>query len=132
MQKRIRDWTLGEIQEYCKSNAGSTSCGSPECPFQKICDTLTDTCKDGANVVPGDWDLTDPPRWTTTDVEDARAIKRVFVWANNVNRCRDCILVSGMGNQRCCDVALLPSLPLGKVVTLAEIMKEDDNGTTDV
>ena len=62
--KPLSEWTLGEAQKYCKS-AGCTSCkiGNGHCPI---------------NSSPNIWDLSEPPRWTEQDKEDAKMIKRVF------------------------------------------------------
>lgn len=88
MDKPLKDWTLGELKEYCNSTAGAEQCLDGACPFKAVCDYLieaTDCCADA--VTPGDWDLSEPPRWTAEDIEDAKAVKRVvFKWAMHVGR----------------------------------------------
>lgn len=75
-KKPFKDWTLGELKDYCVSNAGKLACQNGECPFQKICDKITDCDRD--ELVPGDWDLSDKPRFTEQDISDAKALLRVF------------------------------------------------------
>ena len=71
--KPLSEWTLGEAQKYCES-AGCTSCkiGNGHCPI---------------NGSPNIWDLSEPPRWTEQDKEDAKALKRMIKNAHHVRRC---------------------------------------------
>ena len=79
MDKPLKDWTLGELSEYCERNVSENgdcmNCdlqtGIGYCPF------------DGA---PSDWVLDQNPRFTEQDVEDAKAIKRVFGRDGTVKR----------------------------------------------
>lgn len=68
MDKPLKDWTLGELKEYCyKAPHDCIGCkvkqGKNNCPF------------DGE---PAKWDLDEKPRFTEQDVEDAKTILRVF------------------------------------------------------
>lgn len=68
MDKPLKDWTLEEVKECCSKYGTCVS----ECPFSaknKLCRMTSNPC---------DWDLTDKPRWTQQEVEDAKTIKRVF------------------------------------------------------
>ena len=65
MDKPLKDWTLGEIQEYCDEH----ECGFCEL-FQRH-DCLL-------NSSPNKWDLSEKPRFTQQEVEDAKTIKRMF------------------------------------------------------
>ena len=64
MNKLLKDWTLEELQKYCKM----TQC--VDCCIGLWCKNL-DEC-------PSEWNLSEPPRWTEQDKEDAKMIKRVF------------------------------------------------------
>ena len=68
MDKPLKDWTLGEVKECCSKHG---TCDS-ECPFS----TKNKLCRMTSN--PCDWDLTDKPRWTEQEVEDAKAVMHVF------------------------------------------------------
>lgn len=68
MDKPLKDWTLEEVKECCSKYGTCVS----ECPFSaknKLCRMTSNPC---------DWDLTDKPRFTQQEVEDAKTIKRVF------------------------------------------------------
>ena len=66
MDKPLKDWTLGECQGYCsKLTYRGLTC--EQCPLDKICGSAVD-----------EWNLTDKPRFTQQEVEDAKTIKRVF------------------------------------------------------
>jgi len=63
--KPLKDWTLGELQEYCTRHG--TGCGG--CPFYDdgVCRLY--------DASPEAWDLTDPPRFTPEEVVRAQALK---------------------------------------------------------
>lgn len=68
MDKPLKDWTLGELKEYCyKAPHDCIGCkvkqGKNNCPF------------DGE---PAKWDLDKKPRFTEQEVEDAKTLKRLF------------------------------------------------------
>ena len=66
IRDRLKDWTLGECQGYCsKLTYRGLTC--EQCPLDKICGSAVD-----------EWNLTDKPRFTQQEVEDAKTIKRVF------------------------------------------------------
>ena len=64
MDKPLRDWTLGEVQKYCRS-VGCETCRlkKGDCPI---------------NSSPNIWDLSEKPRFTQQEVEDAKTIRHVF------------------------------------------------------
>lgn len=68
VDKPLKDWTLEEVKECCSKHGTCVS----DCPFS----TKNKLCRMTSN--PCDWDLTDKPRWTQQEVEDAKTIKRVF------------------------------------------------------
>ena len=66
MDKPLKDWTLGECMGECsKLTYRGLTC--EQCPLDKICGSAVD-----------EWDLTDKPRWTQQEVEDAKTVRRVF------------------------------------------------------
>ena len=78
MDKPLKDWTLGELKEYC--GTAVYQCYKRICPFKNICDRITSE-NQGDHVVPGDWDLTDHFRFTEQEVEDDEG-KYVWVCLN--------------------------------------------------
>lgn len=76
MDKPLKDWTLGEIKNYCEKH----DC-TKDCP----CSASNGECKIN-RVNPCEWDLEENPRFTEQDVEDAKAVKRVFGRDGTVKR----------------------------------------------
>ena len=79
MNKPLSEWTLAEVKAECvKRNSFCEADGT--CPFfvlrsEKLnCKIMNDV----GNAPPKIWDLSEPPRWTEQDKEDAKMIKRVF------------------------------------------------------
>ena len=111
MNKPLSEWTLGEVQKYCKN----TQCG--DCCIGLWCENM--------NKGPSDWDLSEPPRWTEQDKEDARALRRLIPDAYILYRYsantflklydRDDNFIMNLND-------CFPVLPLGKKVTLYEII----------
>lgn len=122
MNKPLKDWTLGEIKTECvKRNAFCKANG--KCPFFALQDKGS-YCKIENKVggaVPSYWDLSEPPRWTEQDKEDAKAVRHLMPWATKVGRGRDydsLMLDSSVGLHR----DLFPSLKPGESATLDEII----------
>ena len=80
MGKPLKDWTLGELSDYCKKvvdpDGNCFNCEAKKyiglCPFEE--------------TAPCDWDFEVKPRFTEQDVEDAKAVKRVFGRDGTVKR----------------------------------------------
>ena len=80
MDKPLKDWTLGELSDYCKKvvdpDGNCFNCEAKKyiglCPFEE--------------TAPCDWDFEVKPRFTEQDVEDAKAVKRVFGRDGTVKR----------------------------------------------
>lgn len=126
MNKPLKDWTLGEIKTECvKRNAFCKANG--KCPFFALQDKGS-YCKIENKVggaVPSYWDLSEPPRWTEQDKEDAKAVRHLMPWATKVGRGRDydsLMLDSSVGLHR----DLFPSLKPGESATLDEIIGGGD------
>lgn len=71
MDKPLKDWTLGEAKEYCTSRNGNCA---DDCIFSKK--GIGMVC--GIAPKPVWWTLPEKPRFTEQEVEDAKAIKRMF------------------------------------------------------
>lgn len=106
MNKPLSEWTLGEIQKYCKI----TQCG--DCCIGLWCENISKG--------PSDWDLSEPPRWTERDKEDAMMIKRLIPWANQVNRGMEGSL--SLNPVTAIDRKLFPLLKPGESAMLDEII----------
>lgn len=87
MNKPLKDWTLGEIKAECEKHKQ----GCEPCPFYHVLDdvSFSSNCKARqlVNKCPDDWDLSESPRWTERDKEDAKALKRMIKNAHHVRRC---------------------------------------------
>lgn len=124
--KPLSEWTLGEVKAECvKRNSFCEADGT--CPFfvprsEKLhCKIMNDVGK----VHPKIWDLSEPPRWTEQDKEDAKALRRLIPDAYILYRYsantflklydRDDNFIMNLND-------CFPGLPLGKKVTLYEII----------
>ena len=79
MDKPLKDWTLGEIKRCCVESKQNCE----KCPVSGEYKTTSD-CK--LAIFPAHWDLDDKPHFTEQDVEDAKAVKRVFGRDGTVKR----------------------------------------------
>ena len=113
MNKPLSEWTLGEIKQRCDS-----CCAIPEdcvgCPARRA----NGDCAIGEPF--GYWDLSEPPRWTEQDKEDAMMIKRLIPWANQVNRGMEGSL--SLNPVTAIDRKLFPLLKPGESAMLDEII----------
>ena len=83
MNKPLKDWTLGEIKQECKKHPGAC-CIKRDCPFMG--DAGCALKRATGDVPPYMWDLSGPPGWTKQDKEDAKRIRRLLPWAENIRR----------------------------------------------
>lgn len=119
MNKPLAEWTLAEVKAECEKYAVC----SPECRAYN--DKLERAIACRARFVPSAWDLSEPPRWTEQDKEDARALRRLIPDAYILYRYsantflklydRDDNFIMNLND-------CFPVLPLGKKVTLYEII----------
>lgn len=122
MNKPLSEWTLGEIKSECKRCNGN--CINAVCPMVKWISKDEMACviiRELRKPTPASWDLSEPPRWTEQDKEDAKAVRHLMPWATKVGRGRDydsLMLNSSVGLHR----DLFPSLKPGETVTLDEII----------
>lgn len=130
MNKPLSEWTLAEIKAERKKHTSKCT----DCPFWTDAD-----CRIHINMVLGDypekWDLSEPPRWTEQDKEDAKVIRHV-ISCRGLKYGRSAVTgklyVMWDGSNNVCDIDaitdiglspnLLPSLKPGEVVTLDEII----------
>lgn len=122
MSKPIKDYTLGEAKEICDKYMADYKTICVGCPLLQWCDKMTRT----ENCVPGNWDLSDPPRWTQEEVERAKALKVIWPEAMTLNR-GDLLIAVCPEQEGLYDSALLfsnkfPSLKPGETVKLEEII----------
>lgn len=82
------------------------------------------------DVVPGDWDLTDPPRWTRDDIEDAKAIKLLYPKTVQVERNEEArgtiVLCYNNGMKHYGFTGAISSLKPGESVPLQEILDAEE------
>lgn len=127
-KKPLADWTLSELKNYCSSVVGEIACAGGKCPFKTICDEITDKRIDEVRV-PGDWDLSDKPRFTDQDKSDAKALLRVFPWASKVVRYGHELQVRAVPTDgRIVDIAyeMFPSVLVGHSEFLNTILHEGE------
>lgn len=127
-KKPFEDWTLGELKDYCISVVGKIACQKGGCPFKTICDRITDDGR-ADELVPGDWDLTEKPRFTEQDKSDAKTLLRVFPWASKVVRYGHELQVRAVPEDgRICDIAyeMFPSVLVGNPEFLNTILHEGE------
>ena len=125
-QKPLSDWTLGEVKEHCKEQR-DTPARCTGCKMQKYCDQYFG--RQGDAAAPKYWDLSDKPRWTEQEVEDAKTLCRMWPGGKiEFKRYEDgrCAMVHIQGSLHGCldlgQVDLFPSLRPGQSVTLDEII----------
>lgn len=118
MDKPLKDWTLEEVKECCSKHGTCVS----ECPFS----TKNKLCRMTSN--PCDWDLTDKPRWTQQEVEDAKKIVEIIPLVYKFERNKNGVLsavcsIPDIGDDFCLlNRGLLPSIQPGQSYTLDEII----------
>jgi len=126
MDKPLKEWTLGELKEWCYQYRKSHTNKPCEqtCPIYQrgIC------CREWVH----EWDLEEKPRWTEQEVEDAKTIRRVlgadwksvereddgFIVLRNFNTGDDEILCQSLRLES----NAFPSVKIGRVYTLDEII----------
>lgn len=113
MNKPLKDWTLGEVQEFCNGRP----CDGCVFAYPNFCRLAH------YHYAPKWWDLTDPPRFTEQEVEDARAILRLWNDAVSVTK-RNTVQSVKL---RCdvtvfIDYTLFPSIKPDETVKLSDII----------
>ena len=116
MDKPLKDWTLGEVKAECEKHTAHCV-GCPLWTDAAGCRLDTSCYRDND---PKTWDLSEPPRWTEQDKEDAMMIKRLIPWANQVNRGMEGSL--SLNPVTAIDRKLFPLLKPGESAMLDEII----------
>lgn len=112
MNKPLSEWTAKEIVEECDRHV----CCSSEC---RCYNSARKKCR-LKPFPPPCWNLSEPPRWTEQDKEDAMMIKRLIPWANQVNRGMEGSL--SLNPVTAIDRELFPLLKPGESAMLDEII----------
>lgn len=114
--KPLSEWTLAEVKAECEKH--DTGCNS--CTFYSTVGHCRISQNDDFSDCPEAWDLSEPPRWTEQDKEDAMMIKRLIPWANQVNRGMEGSL--SLNPVTAIDRKLFPLLKPGESAMLDEII----------
>ena len=109
MDKPLKDWTLGEVQGYCKNH----DC-TPDCPLKKD----DGECRIN-RLNPCEWDLSNKPHFTQQEVEDAKTIRRMIRDDEKLTRSIYGILTYGLISLK---KDAFPSIHPGQSYTLDEII----------
>lgn len=119
MDKPLKDWTLGELKEWCYQyrKAHTNNPCEQKCPIYQrgIC------CREWVH----EWDLEGKPRWTEQEVEDAKCTKRILgVDVVSRNEYGGGLVASQSNGSVSIVITreLFPSLHPGETVTLDEII----------
>lgn len=127
MDKPLKDWTLGEVKAECKKHPDGCRTMGTDCILYGFYDSEQRCVVNrltGGNA-PCLWDLSEPPRWTEQDKEDARALKRLIPGANYVwrgSKSRPIRLYDRDDNYILSLNDRFAGLPLWETVTLDEII----------
>lgn len=117
--KPLKDWTLGEVKEYCASRNGNCA---DDCLFSKK--GIVMVC--GVVSKPAWWDLSDKPRFTRQEVESAKIISVLFPEATHIERLRGSKVLGITGAEdgwiANIESSLFPEIKSGQSVTLDEII----------
>ena len=114
MDKPLKDWTLGEVQGYCKNH----DC-TPDCPLKKD----DGECRIN-RLNPCEWDLSNKPHFTQQEVEDAKTIRRMIRDDEKLTRSIYGILTYGLISLK---KDAFPSIHPGQSYTLDEIIGGADH-----
>lgn len=77
-QKPLKDWTLGEVKEYCKNRQDCKNCIFKR---EEIGGCLL------RRSIPDMWTLSEKPKYTKEDIEKLKAIKVLYPKAEEITIC---------------------------------------------
>lgn len=116
--KPLKDWTLEEVQNICAAS-GSDCRG---CPF-----TEPGICR--VNGTPENWDLSEKPRFTEAEVEDARVLMKAWPYGQLKREgCDDLYFLPFPDFIRktvSINPEMFPSIQTGEIVALDNIVGGD-------
>ncbi len=117
MDKPLKDWTLGEVKEYCASRNGNCAddCILSRKGIGMVCEVAPK---------PAWWTLADKPRFTEQEVERAKAIRLLYKDAEKIQECDPVAKILNNYDSVIAqvDTGIFPSLRPGETVTLDEII----------
>ena len=117
MDKPLKDWTLGEVKEYCASRNGNCAddCILSRKGIGMVCEVAPK---------PAWWTLADKPRFTEQEVERAKAIRLLYKDAEKIQECDPVAKILNNYDSVIAqvDTGMFPSLRLGETVTLDDII----------
>lgn len=120
-EKPLAEWTLQEVKDRCGKSGCATSGGCPFYNGKELC--LFD-------ILPKDWNLQSKPRWTEQDIEDAKAIKRIFPCVTTVTKCMGVTHIHSdfclYGQEIIFDDSkdIFPSMKCNQRISIAEILAD--------
>ena len=115
MNKSLKDWTLGELQEWCYQYRKVHT----DKPCKRVCPIYQRGICRCEWVY--EWDLDEKPRFTEKEVERAKAIKILFPCAIEITKTPyGSVLVSGASLTLSSEY--FPSIQPGKNATIDEII----------
>ena len=116
MDKPLKDWTFSEAQEFCKAQRNMPERCSA-CKIKEFCDKYFG--RQGESASPKYWDLSEKYHFTEQEVEDAKAVRRVFGHEYRLERTSEgAISFGGL----ILSAQLFPSIHPGQSYTLDEII----------
>ena len=122
--KPLKDWTLGEVKEYCASRNGNCAddCILSRKGIGMVCEVAPK---------PAWWTLADKPRWTEQEVERAKAVKLLYPeiqyiqaddrFLRGLNKGKESIFLD-------CVLSWFPSIRSNETITLDEIIGSIHDG----
>ena len=121
MDKPLKDWTFSEAQEFCKAQRNTPERCST-CKIKEFCDKYFG--RQGESASPKYWDLSEKPRFTEQEVEDAKAVRRVLGHEYRLERTPEGTISFG---GLILSTQLFPSIQPGQSCTLDDIIGGADN-----
>lgn len=122
IEKPLAEWTAQEVVDFCQSrsreNCGKVNCGG-------CCIWDTNICK----MIPSSWNLTEKPKFTEQEVQDAKNIMRMLEFESadaKISRIDGAIIVN-IKRQNFSDGIsisknMFPSIKKGDTYTFSEII----------
>ena len=117
MDKPLKDWTLGECKQWCYKHGDECP---KNCPIEDFCTQL--------QREPAKWSLTEHPRFTEREIEDAKMVRAVFGKNGTIRRydkattgpCSTLVFNNVFINEN-----MFPSIKEGQEYSLDEIIESE-------
>lgn len=114
--KPFKDWTLGEVQKLCVSKSDLVG-DCYVCPFG-----IKGICR--VSEIPADWDLTEAPTFTDTELRHIATIRTLFPWAHTIARVGRELQLRSLPSENIVyifDPEAFPSIQPGQTVELGKV-----------